>query len=123
MTIGTRRSVAMTAIAVIAAIAFGCSDSPQSPAARGERLATKLGCRSCHTVDGRTAIGPSWQGLAGSTVVLDDGSRVVADDAYLTRSIVEPQAQRVAQFATPMPALNVAPDDIAALVAYIKSIE
>jgi hypothetical protein len=39
--------------------------------------------------------GPSWKGLAGSQVKLGDGRTVAADDAYLTRHIIEPDALTV----------------------------
>ena len=63
--------------------------------------------------------GPSWVGLAGSTVELDDGSTPVADEAYLRRSISEPQAQRVAGYTIAMPENGLSEDEVDAIVAYI----
>lgn len=96
-------------------------DGPVGPVARGERLAGDRGCRSCHQARGG-GIGPGWDGLYGSTVELDDGTTVVADDAYLTRAITDPDAQRVDGYATVMPSFDDLSDaEVADLVAYIRS--
>ena len=88
---------------------------------RGEQLAKDRGCQSCHKLEG-AGIGPTWVGLYGSTVTLDDGSTVVADDAYLHRSIEDPSAQKAAGFDVAMPQIALDPDEIDDLVAYIRSL-
>ena len=60
---------------------------------RGEQLAKDRWLPACHKVEG-AGIGPTWVGLYGSTVTLDDGTTVVVDDAYLHRSIEDPSAQK-----------------------------
>ncbi len=94
-------------------------------ASRGAVLAEGQGCLQCHTIDGRPGSGPTWKGLAGSTRPLDDGTEVVADDAYLFASIVDPNAQIVEGFDAIMPTFY--PDQldegqIIDLVEYIKSL-
>jgi cytochrome c oxidase subunit 2 len=94
-------------------------------AARGEALAASTGCLACHAIDGSTGTGPGWQGLAGSTVTLDSGETVVADDAYLFNSIVDPQSQIVAGFDAVMPTTysdSLSQTEIQDLVEYIKSL-
>jgi cytochrome c oxidase subunit 2 len=94
-------------------------------AARGEALAAATGCLACHAIDGTTGTGPGWQGLAGSTVTLDDGGTVVADDAYLFNSIVAPESQIVAGFDAVMPTTysdSLSETEIQDLVEYIKSL-
>lgn len=94
-------------------------------AARGEALAASTGCLACHAIDGTTGTGPGWQGLAGSTVTLDNGETVVADDAYLFNSIVDPQSQVVAGFEAVMPTTysdSLSQTEIQDLVEYIKSL-
>jgi cytochrome c2 len=59
----------------------------------GETLWGSTGCSGCHSLDGSDGVGPSAQGLAGSTVTLEDGSTVTADADYLARSITDPDAQ------------------------------
>ncbi|RPI99061.1 MAG: cytochrome c oxidase subunit II, partial [Chloroflexi bacterium] len=65
----------------------------QSPEVRGQRLAETQGCTTCHSIDGSTVVGPTWQGLYEAEVPLADGSTVTADDAYLHTAIVDPNAQ------------------------------
>jgi mono/diheme cytochrome c family protein len=94
-------------------------------AARGEVLAEGQGCLQCHTTDGRPGSGPTWKGLAGSSRPLEDGGEVVADDAYLFASIVDPNAQVVEGFDAIMPTFYADQLDeaqITDLVEYIKSL-
>lgn len=94
-----------------------------SPAAQeGLRVAETNGCTSCHSTGGRDGVGPSWNGLAGSEVELDDGSVVVADEEYLRRSIVEPNAQIVAGYRGIMPERSLDPAEVDAIVAYLQEI-
>jgi cytochrome c oxidase subunit 2 len=94
-----------------------------SAAAReGQQVAEAQGCTSCHQVSGDDGIGPAWQGLAGSEVQLADGSVVVADEAYLTRAIVEPNAQIVEGYNGIMPERALDDDEVAAIVAYLQEI-
>ena len=76
--------------------AFRYSD--MTPEERGEQFYVEFGCNSCHTLDGSTGVGPSWQGIYGRETVLDDGTTVIADDAYLRTSILNPNAQIVQGF-------------------------
>lgn len=89
----------------------------------GRRLATEANCVSCHSVDGSTGVGPTWQGLFGSTERLADGTEVVVDRAYLARSIRRPGLETVAGFdVVEMPAVELTASEVDALVAYIESI-
>ena len=94
-------------------------------AARGEALVASTGCLACHAIDGSAGTGPGWHGLAGSTVTLDNGETVVAEDTYLFNSIVDPQSQIVAGFDPVMPtsyADSLSEAEIQDLVEYIKSL-
>ena len=96
--------------------------------ARGKGLYTADGCSACHSLTGSSSVGPSFKDLAGSTVTLTSGQTVTADDAYLERSIADPDAQIVNGYRTGVMSaaigsydLNAKPNDIRALVAFIKS--
>lgn len=96
--------------------------------ARGKDLYTADGCSACHSLTGSAGVGPTFKGVGGSTVTLTNGQTVTADDAYLERSIADPDAQIVKGYrAGVMPAaissydLTAKPADIRALVAFIKS--
>ena len=62
-------------------------------AQRGAKLARRSGCASCHSLDGSRRPGPTWKGLYGSRRPLANGREVVADEAYLRRSIIAPDAE------------------------------
>jgi cytochrome c oxidase subunit 2 len=89
----------------------------------GERLFEAQGCVSCHRGEpgGR---GPSLAGLFGSTVRLQDGRTVVADAAYIRRSILNPQADVVAGYEPVMPTYQglLGEEDVMQLIAYIESL-
>jgi mono/diheme cytochrome c family protein len=71
--------------------------SPVS-AEEGKRLSQLYGCAACHavTAGAPSGLGPSWKGLYGSQRSYAKGVlRVVADDAYLRESILEPTAKVV----------------------------
>jgi len=88
----------------------------------GERLFTELSCHTCHK-DASDARGPALKDLFGSTVQLTDGRKVVADDAYLRESIMNPQGKVVQGYQPIMPAFQgmVSEENLMQLVAYLKS--
>lgn len=91
----------------------------------GEDLAVRYGCLRCHTVDGTPHLGPTWRGLYRSRRTLSDGTEVIATDAYLTESMMDPMVKRVAGFPTVMPSYLgiLSGPDAAAIVEYIRSLE
>jgi cytochrome c oxidase subunit 2 len=97
---------------------------PLDLARQGERVAAEQGCLRCHTVDGTPFVGPTWAGLYRSTVPLADGSSVVADDAYLTESMMDPLARVVAGYQPVMPTYlgRLRPAEVAAIVELIRSL-
>jgi cytochrome c2 len=67
----------------------------------GARLAQAYGCIACHAIDSTslTKLGPSWKGLYGSQRTIAGGVvRVIADDAYLRESILQPAAKVVSGY-------------------------
>lgn len=89
----------------------------------GEQLYNQQGCAGCHSLDGSAGVGPTWQGLYGTTGrEMTDGSTVTVDENYLRRSILESQAQVVQGFAPTMPSYaNLSERQVSALVAFIKA--
>ncbi len=66
------------------------------PAAGGDAEAGRqvaAQCLACHTTDGSTGVGPTWQGLYGSEITLDDGTTVTADEEFIRESILDPNAK------------------------------
>jgi cytochrome c oxidase subunit II len=95
----------------------------QTPEGRGQALVAAIGCVACHSINGAAGLGPTWFQLAGSEVRLSDGSTVIADDAFLAESILQPQATIVAGFENQqMPAYSFTDEQIADIIAYIKTL-
>lgn len=95
--------------------------------ARGERLAKDRGCFACHSTDGRDGLGPTFKGLYNSrvTVVVDGQEQTVtANEDYLRKAILEPNAQIVKGYQPIMPSQKgiSTDEEINAMVAYIKSL-
>jgi cytochrome c2 len=90
----------------------------------GKALHITAGCNTCHSVDGTKMQGPTMKGVFGSTVRLNDGATVVADEAYMKRSILDPMAEVVEGYPPQMlPYQGILSDEkIDALIAYYKSL-
>lgn len=98
---------------------------PSDLADTGRSVAARRGCLNCHTLDGQPHIGPTWAGLLGSSVKLTDGTTVVADEAYLTRSMMDPQVQIVEGFKPVMPSFRgiLAQPEVASLLELMKVLQ
>jgi mono/diheme cytochrome c family protein len=82
-------------------------------------------CAACHTTDGSTGVGPSWQGLFGSEITLESGETITADEAYIRESILDPNAKVHEGFpASVMPSFDGVLTDaqIDQLIAYIRTL-
>lgn len=93
-----------------------------SPVEAGQRLYQLRGCRQCHSLDGTAGVGPTFKDLFGYPQPLAGGEQVTADENYLRRSILEPNAQVVAGFDPVMPVARLKDEEVMALVTYIKSL-
>lgn len=96
---------------------------PQSAADRGRQLVEDGACRSCHLVDSGFRA-PRLVGLLGKQRRLLDGREVTIDEAYLRRALVEPRADIMEGYQGTMPSFAkvYSPQDIAAIVAYLKTL-
>ncbi len=90
---------------------------------RGERTFGDLACHTCHVADG-SGRGPSLEKVYGSQVTLSDGSTVLADEAYVRESILNPQAKLTAGYRPLMPTFQgiVNEEALMGLLEYIKSL-
>ncbi|TAK18352.1 MAG: cytochrome c oxidase subunit II [Acidobacteria bacterium] len=90
----------------------------------GERLFSDLSCVTCHKADS-TGRGPWLGGVFGSTVTLNDGRKVVADENYLRESIMNPQSKVVQGFQPIMPTFQgmVSEENLLQLIAYVKTLK
>lgn len=126
-----RRAWAASVLAFGLAFLAACGGSDDAAPSRpltaagesGRQVAEDKGCLSCHTTDGASSTGPTWAGLAGSTVSLDDGQEVTANDAYLRRAILDPRSEVVEGYANIMPTVTTLTDaDVDDLLAYLHDL-
>jgi cytochrome c oxidase subunit 2 len=97
------------------------------PIERGYEVTRANGCIGCHSTDGTPLVGSSLKGLYGSKkIVVTDGEEreITVDEAYLKKSILEPNADLVKGMSPVMPpyAGTIADEDIDLIVEYIKSL-
>lgn len=90
----------------------------------GGRLLEELRCINCHQGGGATARCPPLENLFGNAVKLADGTTVMADEAYLRESILNPAAKVVAGFQPLMPSYQgqLGESEILRLIAEIKGL-
>jgi len=108
----------------MAARAREAAAAANTPEGRGKTLTTQNGCLGCHSLDGSANTGPTWFGLFGAQVPLSDGSFVTADEAFITESILQPQAKYVEGYETiQMPVYTFTDEQIADILAFIKTVK
>jgi cytochrome c oxidase subunit II len=99
----------------------------------GQQVFAQLGCATCHRSEtpgsgtpasDTSSRGPALAGLFGSSVRLEDGRTVTADENYIRESILDPGAKIVNGYKPIMPTFQglVSEEQLNALVAYVKSL-
>lgn len=134
-----KRRSTFVAFVALAGLSFGvaaCGSSSDgaSPstgtlsadAAAGKTLLSSR-CLGCHSIDGKAKTGPTFKGLAGSSVPLTGGTTVTADDAYLIESITKPSAKVVKGFpdimSSAVPEGSLTAEQAKQIAAYIKTLD
>ena len=123
------RILAVVAVALPLA-AVGCQDDgpPVKLSAQGKLGATVArtnNCSACHSSNGDELTGPTWKGLYGKKITLSTGKRITVDDAYIERSVREPNAQREQDATGQMPTFDedrISDEQLRQLIAYIKDL-
>ena len=108
----------------------GSQKSQPAQVVAGRRVLTpapreQKGCATCHSVDGTKGQGPTWKGIYGTMVEMNDGKSYLVDDAYLQESMLQPNAKVVKGFEPIMPSFQglLHPQDVRGLIAYIKTLK
>lgn len=98
--------------------------SSESPEAAGKQLYDQFRCATCHANPTNPRC-PPLDGIFGRMVKLEDGSTLVADEAYLRQSILDPTAQVVAGYKPVMPTYKgqIGEEGVFHLIAYLKSLQ
>lgn len=109
-----------------AATAFAQPDAtlkPSSMAEHGRELTMRYACVTCHRAE-NSELGPSWAGIYGTERPLRNGRHVLADESYITRSMMEPLHDVVEGYPTTMPTYQgvIPAAEQGAIVEYIKSL-
>ena len=93
-------------------------------AKRGRHIYQEVGCVTCHALDGAQQVGPPLNNLFGAERPLESGETVVADAAYLERSIWAPSSQVVAGYEANMPAYEgiLSAAEVESLILFMKSL-
>jgi len=97
----------------------------QTPVQAGAALFDELRCATCHrAAEPNRPRCPSLEDVFGSQVDLADGTRVLADEAYLRESILRPAAKIVKGYQAAMPSFEgqIGEEGMNDLVAYLKSL-
>lgn len=124
---GTKHSGMVGSVIAMEPQAFqawlGGGGASESPVAAGEKLFSDLACNTCHMTESQGR-GPMLTNLFNKPVELQNGQTVVADEAYLRESIVNPQAKVVAGFQPIMPTFQglVTEEQLLQLISYVKSL-
>lgn len=95
-----------------------------SLALEGRKAFLKYRCLSCHSAD-QEATAPVLENLIGKPERLQNGQVVTIDEAYIRRSIIEPDAQIVAGWQNIMPTFKgqITEEEIFSLIAYFRSLK
>ena len=98
---------------------------PAGDPVAGEKVFNAQGCNACHVAKGSGGqVAPKLDGFYGSMVKLTTGKEVLADEAYIRESIVNPGAKVAEKYQPIMPTsfASLPPQDLQNLVAFIASL-
>ena len=92
--------------------------------ASGEELFVAKSCNTCHRPDS-SARAPVLNGIFGTEVSLNDGTKAVVNDDYIRESILNPAAKVVNGYQPVMPTFKgqVSEEELIQLVNYVKSLK
>lgn len=109
------------ALLAAAVLVSGCGGG-DSLAEQGRAVAQDVGCLSCHSTGTDDGLGPGLGGIWGEQRTFVDGSTGTVDEAYLRRSILEPDAQVVDGFPPIMPQIRLSDEELEGVVAYVREV-
>ena len=95
------------------------------PVEKGRKVYLTAGCAQCHSIDGSKIIGPTWKDMFGAMQPMQDGTQVLADEAYVKESIRLPLAkihQGYPPAMPPFPESLLSDREVNAVIEFMKSI-
>lgn len=126
---GVGHSAMITTVEAIAPAEFAAwLASKPVVADAGKNLLQKHGCLGCHSLDGSTMVGPSFQGIGGRQVkVISNGTSrtLTIDHEYIEKSILEPGADIVVGYPAAMPpyAGRITEEDLNGISDYLTGLK
>ncbi len=115
----------------VSLVAASCGSGKVDDRAARKLMKDKL-CTTCHTVNGSktlssgaVALGPTLKGIFGKTEnvkVGEETKSITVDDAYLRRSITEPNAEITEGYEAVMAPGELTDDEVTTLVEYLKTL-
>jgi len=90
------------------------------------KLLLAKGCLGCHSIDGASREAPTLKGLYNrriTVLVQGKAKEVVADEAYLRTSILQPAFDVVKGYQPIMPAMPMTQEELQTIVDYLKRLE
>ncbi len=98
-------------------------DKSTDPAVDGASLIEINGCTGCHSTDGSSSIGPTFQGIGSREITfVRDGEEFTqqADEDYLLRALVDPGSEVVKGYPDIMPSSDyLSPEELDAIVEHL----
>ncbi len=91
---------------------------------QGEKIYEAKGCKQCHSLDGSSGTGPTFQGMWGQTRNFTDGTSGPVDENYVRESVLDPMAKIRSGFSPVMPTFKgkLKDKDIDALNNWMKAL-
>lgn len=122
---GTGHDRMATNLRVVDRASFSPQQMPPvgQPADPGYRLLEAKECLSCHSIDGSEGIGPTLKGILGRTEKMTNGSTITVDAAYLTESIVKPEAKIPQGYDDLMTKTELTDEEVEEIVEYLETLK
>jgi cytochrome c oxidase subunit 2 len=118
---------------------FGDEDTPlpgqaktaEAPAPQAANPAMAVlnakGCLTCHSLDGRVMVGPTFKGIYGCQEVVKDSAgherEVTVDAVHLAKAIQNPDDEFTKGYPSAMPAVELTPAEMSQIIDFIKNLK
>jgi cytochrome c oxidase subunit II len=99
------------------------SAEPQNPAVA---ILEKGSCLTCHSLDGKVMVGPTFKGMCGRkrTIVVNGKEQEArCDETYLSRAIQSPMADTVKGYPPTMPSNPLGAEELKQVVSFLMSLK
>jgi cytochrome c oxidase subunit II len=102
------------------------AQAPAAPQNAAVAILESKSCLTCHSLDGKVMVGPSFKGICGRTrTIVANGKEqeIKCSESYLTRSIQSPMADIVKGYPATMPSNPLNAEELKTVVSYLMSLK